>query len=320
MSRNRELRATWELYRDNARLHRPGSIAPPCSICLTPLAPPGPEHVPQGFAKASRGHVTPRVTGGESRGMAPECARCNSRFGSWYDKAFSSQVKTDRFRSKRLGRCQQIELLNRRGTWLLVNDVPAETKVTRHGSGLSLRAQLKGRNPDLSGGIRLALIDPPVMWVVASLVHSAYLRLVWHLGYEYVFAPAVECLRRDLHEAVQRQMEESELRDRFGCYGKTMVREERMRSWADLGILCRPPTLGSFVVSVPGMEERDYILFLPGFSTAIETGLHDRLQSASGKKVHVRQVVWDAPREQRLRHPEAVTWGRDFWHDAVNGE
>lgn len=91
---------------------------------------------------------------------------------------------TDRFRSKRLALPQQIDLLNRRGTWLRVNDVPAETTVTAQGGGLSLQAHLKGPNPDFRRGIRLALADPPVMWVVVSLVHSAYLRLVWHLGYE----------------------------------------------------------------------------------------------------------------------------------------
>lgn len=115
-------------------------------------------------------------------------------------------------------------------------------------------------------------------------------------------------------------MSEAELQGRFGGSGCTMLREQRFGSCADLGIVCRPASLASFAVSVPGMEERAYILFLPGFASDTYAGLRARLQLASCERVQVCQVVWDGLREQRLCHPDAVTWGREFWNDVIRGE
>jgi hypothetical protein len=316
MSRNDELIATWELYRQNAQLHRAECDRPLCPICLSPIGQPGEDDAATDAAEASRGHVVPKVAGAEGRGVVPECKTCNSRFGTWYDMPFTSQVTTDRFRSKLLGREDQVKLLSRKGNWLTVNGVPAEAKVKDGGEGICLEAHLKGPAPDLSRGLQLALVDPPVLKVVASLVHSAYLRLVWHLGYEYVFAPSVQGLRQELHRAVTRRHSESELAKPFTRYGLTMQRHDRPDGWMELGIVHDPVSLASFMVPVPGIEGRAYTLFLPGFGSGAR-GLHERLQGAGGRQIRIRQLKWDAPRERRLAHPDARTWGREFWNEAL---
>ena len=317
MSRKDELITAWELYRQNAELHRPGCGRPPCPICLSLISRPGEDDAEPGAVRASRGHVVPKVAGEEGRGIVPECPTCNNRFGAWYDMPFTTQVTTDRFRSKLLDRDEQVKLLSRRGTWLTVNGVPAEVRVRDGGDGgLCLVAQLKGPVPDPRRGLKLALIDPPVLRVIVSLVHSAYLRLVWHLGYEYVFAPNVQGLRRDLRRAVLTRQNEPELEKRFTRYGVTMLRHDRIDSWAELGMVHDPAALASFVVPVPGIKDRAYTLFLPGFGRGVR-GLYPRLQAAGSRQVRVRQFKWDATREQRLSHPDARTWGRELWNEAI---
>ncbi len=79
-----------------------------------------------------------------------------------------------------------------------MNGVRSRATLRRENGEVVLQVHLNGPAPDLAGGVRLALFDPPVSWVIVSLLHAAYLRLVWHLGYEYVLEPSVQGVRQDL--------------------------------------------------------------------------------------------------------------------------
>ena len=302
----------------NARFHRPHCHYPPCPICLTPMPSPDEAVGVLTEARPSRGHLVPEAAGSEGREIVVECSRCNNRFGAWYDSAFASQLQTDRFRSCMLPVDERIDLLNRRGHWLMAFGRRVRAMATRVGEGIALQVHLDGPAPDLSSGLGLAIVDPRTMAVVVSLLHSAYLRLVWHLGYEYVLEPSVQGFRQELLRTVSGTSRRSEhdLEKRLGGYARTMLRQERPESWVDLGVVHSPRVLASFAVFVPGIESRAYTMFLPGFGRGAR-GLHERMKSADGQRAVVRQIVWEAPREMRLTHPHAKRWGREYWDSEV---
>jgi hypothetical protein len=325
MSHSETLRSVWDLHHDNAVTHGTASAVagrtlPPCPICLRPVWPPASGPAPPGAVVASRGHVWPGAAGEDGdRGVVLECEPCNNRFGRWFDLPYDTQVKHDRFRSGLLPAEGVAALFRRQGQWVLVNGHMAWSEVSAEVDGLALSIHVDADFPGLSGKVpSIALRDPPVPRVIASLLHSAYLRLVWYLGYEYVTAPGVRELREDLAWAVcgGRCPADADLMRRFAGYAPAILRQERPPEWQDLGVLCQPSTCAAFTVFIPGVESRAYIVFLPGFGLAA-TGLRERLRAAEGEEVRVRQVVGDADRQLRLLNPRESNWGRKFWADAL---
>lgn len=243
------LQQLYDLFLQNIRLHRPSDRQPCCPVCLKPLRLTG-----GGSDDAvTEGHVYPQGSGLDG-GVVVECKRCNQGLGATCDQAFVQRLRIDLFRKGRLSVGSARALFENPGVKAQIGDQPAKLTVTPKENRPHIQIAVDGPVAANAGGsVSIEVWGFDV--AVGGVLHSAYLRMFYHFGYEYVFNANVEPIRRDLARAATDTMSRDALAQLFHRYRKVMFNQPITYNWQLPHVVCTPPGRRCFVSvvrTIPG--------------------------------------------------------------------
>lgn len=304
-----KLEKVFSLYAANYRLHRPEASCPVCPICLRTIPRPDP-HV------ASCGHCFPE--GSPVRGgMVLECKRCNNNLGSECDSHFTQLLKLARSADGTATPNDMAHLWRNKAT-VTIGGHTAPVSVKVKGGRVDLRPHFRTPTkmpiPDADGQVRFTVSAEmfSVDRAGAAVMHSAYLRLVYWLGYEYALSENVVRLREDLVAVASGQLTPAEVEDRFARY----VRTCHPRTGFDaegLFVINSPSHARCFMIIVPLHKDRSVGILMPGFGPAGAKGFEHITRIGPPASVQLTAYRPTDDRTDRLRDAAEIACGRWMW-------
>jgi hypothetical protein len=312
------LERLYNLFLRNIQLHRPTATKPLCPICLREMSLGGDDN-----SRVTEGHVYPQATGIDG-GTVVECGRCNHTLGTMCDEDFVQQLRVDRYRAGERSVEVFRGLIGHAGANLKIDDQPATARVGGVGSNPHLHFHVSAPlRIDDNGNIefRFEFRAPDFRVSLAGVLHAAYLRMFYLLGYEYVFNPNVESIRSDLNRLASGKIPRDRIAQEFAPYRTLMFQRELMENWRFAHVVASPPGCRSFLAIVRTLPERCVAVFLPGFGKegrkAYQRLLRTRSRRIARGTFEICSLeLSELSREERLSDPQLKNFGDGLWTQA----
>lgn len=152
---------------------------------------------------------------------------------------------------------------------------------------------------------------------LVGVLHSAYLRMFYLLGSEYVVNPNVERLRNDLGRLAAGGIPRAKIAQHFAPYRKVMFQHQLPASWKWSHVVTTPPGCRSFLAVVRRLPGSCIMVILPGFWKEGRRAFQRLLRNPARRSFHVCSLeLSELTREERLRNVQLKAFGRRLWEDA----
>jgi hypothetical protein len=300
-------RTLYDLYLSNLRLHRPEATSLICPIC----------HRQMDQQSASEGHILPR--GASVRyGKVPECERCNNQLGSACDSHLTQMLRFIKAAKGELSVAEAPYLWNWRKAGAQIDGKPARLSAKVKKGQLDFRIYAKDPSfkpklqPDgtVRGTVSVQSFHPSC--IQAAAIHSAYLAMFHHFGYEWVLSEAASEIRSELSAVAEHGPDDEFVNSLFRKYEPVVIGNRAVEFWKFVSYVAEPRDLTAFAVVLPLRPEGCFVVLLPGFGDYGKTA-YSRILNFVGKgSLQFSSLEFD-DRELRLTSRECKDLARQAW-------